>query len=137
MCRKNWCPRVLTAVVLTPEDLERLLRTGRPRPQPDFTRALERKLIPERPRRERRQLRVLIASVGLAFALGAMVIALGAAGLLPIQIGGGSRAQAERDCGMVMVERRERIPSFERDRNGEPVVRYHTETVQRPVRRCR
>jgi hypothetical protein len=124
-------------VSVTPEDLERLLRAGRPVPPPDFVGALERKLIPRRPRTDRVRMRVAIAGVGFAFALAAMVIALGAAGLLPIQLGGGSGAQAERDCRTVIVARKERVPLFVRDANGELVVRYHTQTVSRPVRRCR
>jgi hypothetical protein len=124
-------------VSLTPEDLERLFRVGRPVPRPDFVGALERRLIPRRPRTDRVRMRVAIAGVGFAFALAAMVIALGAAGLLPIQLGGGSGAKAERDCRMVMVERNERVPTFVRDPNGDFVVRYHTQTVLRPVRRCR
>ncbi len=124
-------------MTLTPEDLERLLRGGRPVPRPDFVRALERRLVPRRPRTDRGRLRVAITGVGLAVALAAMVIALGAAGLLPIQLGGGSGAQAERDCRIVTVKRTERVPSFVRDRGGEFVVRYHTRTVSRPVRRCR
>ena len=122
---------------LTPEDLERLLRAGRPVPRPDFVPALERRLIPRRPRPDPVRIRVAAAGVGLAFALAAMIIALGATGLLPIQLGGGSGAQAERDCRTVMVERKQRVPSFVRDANGELVLRYHTETVSRPVRRCR
>jgi hypothetical protein len=124
-------------VSFTPEDLERLLRVGRPVPRPDFVHALEGRLIPPRPRTDRVRMRVAIAGVGFAFALAAMLIALGAVGLLPIQLGGGSGAQAERDCRTVMVQRNERVPSFVRDSNGELVVRYHRQTVSRPVRRCR
>jgi hypothetical protein len=124
-------------VSVTPEDLERLLRAGRPAPRPDFVSALERGLIPRSPRSGRARMRVAIAGVGFAFALAGMVIALGAVGLLPIQLGGGSGAQAERDCRTVMVQRKERVPSFVRDANGEITVRYHTQTVSRPVRRCR
>ena len=121
----------------TPEDLERLLRAGRPVPPPDFVAGLERTLIPSRPRTDRVRMRVGIAGLGFAFALAAMAIALGAAGLLPIQVGGGSDAEAERDCRTVIVERRERVPSFARHADGELVVRFHTQTVSRPVRRCR
>ena len=121
----------------TPEDLERLLRAGRPVPPPDFVAGLERTLIPPRPRTDRVRMRVGIAGLGFAFALAAMAIALGAAGLLPIQVGGGSDAEAERDCRTVIVERRERVPSFARHADGELVVRFHTQTVSRPVRRCR
>jgi hypothetical protein len=124
-------------VSFTPEDLERLLRTGRPVPPPDFVAGLERMLIPPRPRTDRVRMRVGIAGLGFAFALAAMAIALGATGLLPMQVGGGSDAEAERDCRTVIVERRERVPSFARDADGELVVRYHTQTVSRPVRRCR
>jgi hypothetical protein len=124
-------------VSLTPEDLERLLRAGRPVPRPDFVRALERELIPRRARSDRERVRVAIAGLGLAFALGAVLVALGAVGLLPIHLGGGSGAQAERDCRTVLVERNERVPSIVRDAKGEFVVRYHTRTVSRPVRRCR
>ena len=121
----------------TPEDLERLLRAGRPVPPPDFVAGLERTLIPPRPRTDRVRMRVGIAGLGFAVALAAMAIALGAAGLLPIQVGGGSDAEAERDCRTVIVERRERVPSFARHADGELVVRFHTQTVSRPVRRCR
>jgi hypothetical protein len=124
-------------VSLTPEDLERLLRAGRPVPRPDFVRELERELIPGRARTDRERVRVAIAGLGLAFALGAVLIVLGAVGLLPIHLGGGSGAEAERDCRTVMVERTERVPSIARDASGEFVVRYHTQTVSRPVRRCR
>jgi hypothetical protein len=124
-------------VSFTPEDLERVLRTGRPVPPPDFVAGLERTLIPPRPRTDRVRMRVGIAGLGFAFALAAMAIALGATGLLPMQVGGGSDAEAERDCRTVIVERRERVPSFARDADGELVVRYHTQTVSRPVRRCR
>jgi hypothetical protein len=124
-------------VSFTPEDLERLLRAGRPAPRPDFVRALERKLMPRRSPRRRLQLQVAIAGVGLAAMLAAMVIALSAAGLLPISLGGGSRAQAERDCRIVMVERTERVPRFVRDSKGVLMLRYDTRVVSRPVRRCR
>jgi hypothetical protein len=124
-------------VTLTPEDLERLLRAGRPSPRPDFVRALERNLVPRRSRRERVRLRVAIAGISFAVALGAMAIALNAVGLLPFQLGGGNRAQAEQDCRMVKVEQKERVPTFGRNSKGELVVRYHTRTVPRLVKRCR
>jgi hypothetical protein len=124
-------------VTLTPEDLERLLRVGSPVPRPDFVPTLERRLFPPRPRMDQVRMRLAIAGVGFAFALAAMVIALGAVGLLPIQLGGGSGAQAEPDCRTVIIERKERVPSFVRDRNGELALRYEMRAVSRPVRRCR
>jgi hypothetical protein len=126
-------------VSFTPHDLERLLRVGRPAPRPEFVHELERDLIPRRAGSDRVRVRarVALAGVGFAVALAAMVVVLGAAGLLPIHLGGGSHAQAERDCRTVMVERRERVPSFVRDANGDFVVRYDIQTVSRPVRRCR
>ena len=124
-------------MTLTPEDLERVLRGGGPIPRPDFVRALELSLIPPRPRTDRGRMRVAITGLGLAVALAATVIALGAAGVLPIQLGGGSGAQADRDCRIVTVKRIERVPSFVRGSDGEFVVRYHTQIVSRPVRRCR
>jgi hypothetical protein len=121
----------------TTDDLERMLRVARPAPREEFVRELERSLPARRAARERRRLRVVIAGTGAATALAAVAVAMSVSGLLPLTSGGGSPAEAERQCRTVVVERMERRPYFVRDRSGEPQVRYRLERVPRYIRRCR
>jgi hypothetical protein len=124
-------------VTYGPDDLERLLRSARPTPRPEFVRDLERSLPLRRPPRERQRLQVALAGVGLATALAAVAIVAALAGLLPFSQGSASRTQAKPNCERVVVERRERRAYFVVDRNGDIRVRYRVETVPRIVNRCR
>jgi hypothetical protein len=124
-------------VIRAPDDLERLLRSARLTPRPEFVRELECSLFLRRAERERRRLRVAIAGAGLATALAAVAIVAGIAGLLPFSSGSAHRVQAQPACRWVIVERRERRPYFVRDRKGAIRVRYRVVTVPRPVKRCR
>jgi hypothetical protein len=119
-----------------PDDLERLLQRARPSPREEFVRELERSLPRQRTRRDRRQLRVLVAGCGLAGALAVVALALSVTGLLPLT-SGSSRAQADRNCKTMIVERSERKPYFVRRRDGAIRVRYRVVTEPRLVRRCR
>ena len=99
-------------------------------------RELERALPVQWAEHDRRRLRIVFAGCGLATALAAVAIALSVVGLLPFTSGGG-RAEADRDCKTVMVERSVRQPYFARARGGPVEVRYRMERVPRLVRRCR
>ena len=99
-------------------------------------RELERELPLRRAEYGRRRLRIVSAGCGLATALAAVAIALSLAGLLPFT-SGGRRAEADRDCKTVSVERSVRQPYFVRSRGGTVEVRYRLERVPRLVRRCR
>jgi hypothetical protein len=124
-------------VTYGPEDLERVLRSARPTPRPEFVRELERSLPVRRAEHQRRRLRVAFAGVGLATALAVVAIVAAIAGVLPFSSGSAHRAQAKPDCQRVVVERRERRPYLVVDRNGDIHVRYRVETVPRLVNRCR
>jgi hypothetical protein len=120
------------------DDLERLLRSGRPTPRPAFVRELEDSLLPQRrPERPRIRLRVAIAAAGLAAVLAALAIFAGTAGLLPFSSGNAPNTEAKPTCQRVIVDRRERRAYFVRDRNGDIRVRYRVVTVPRAVKRCR
>jgi hypothetical protein len=125
----------------SPEELERLLRAARPAPREEFVSELERCLPLHRservrPPRRRRRFRLAIGAVSLATGLAFVALLLSIVGLLPF--GEGERpARAGRECRTVTVERRERVPVFVRDKEGNPTVRYELRTVPHLVRRCR
>jgi hypothetical protein len=125
----------------SPEELEQLLRAARPAPREEFVSELERSLPlhrPHRPERVRRhgRFRLAVGAATLATGLAVVALLLSIVGLLPF--GGGDRAaRAGRECRTVTVEKRERVPVFVRDKNGNPTVRYELRTVPRLVRRCR
>ena len=120
----------------SPDHLERLLRRARPAPREEFVRELERSLPVQRTEHDRLRLRVMVAGCGLATALAVVAIGLSVVGLLPFTSGGG-KAQADRGCKTVTVERNQRRPYFVHDRNGDVEVRYRVERMPRLVRRCR
>jgi hypothetical protein len=117
-------------------DLEDLLSRSCPAPREEFVRELERAMPGQWAEHDRRRLRIVLAGCGLATVLAAVAIGLSVVGLLPFT-SGGSRAQADRDCRTVSVERSERQPYFVLARNGDVEVRYRVERVPRLVRRCR
>jgi hypothetical protein len=126
----------------SPDELERLLRKARPDPSPDFIRALEASLVPPPERRTARKglashWRIAATACAFATALIAIGIVLAIAGALPFGVGAGKNAQAGQDCRTVTVQRRERRARLVQDRHGKLRVRYHTELVRRPVKRCR
>ena len=99
-------------------------------------RELARSLPRQRPERDRRHLRVVVAGCGLATALAVVMLALSVTGVLPFT-SGSSPAKADRNCKTLLIERSERKPYFVSGRNGAVQVRYRVETVPRLVRRCR
>lgn len=99
-------------------------------------RELERALPVQWAEHDRRRLRIVFAGCGFATALAAVAIALSVVGLLPFTSGGG-RADADRDCKTVSVQRSVRQPYFVRGDNGDVEIRYRMERVPRLVRRCR
>lgn len=118
-------------------ELERLLRTARPQPRPDFVRSLEASL--PRPRAPLRAPRwhVVFAACASGVAIIAITIVLGVAGALPFSTGAGKDAEAGPRCRTVFVERRTHLPHLVRGHDGDLRIVYRWRRVQEPVRRCR
>lgn len=112
------------------DDFESFLRDRRPEPRPEFVDQLEDRLVAAPRRRRGRALLCAVAATVL------LIVVLGVSGALPLGLGSDEPVRATDGCVTVMVERTERRPVFEVDREGELQVTYRTERVQRPQRRC-
>jgi hypothetical protein len=110
------------------EQVEQLLRTSRPEPDPGFVRSLEGQLFPAHTQ-ERRQ-RPLLAAAVLASALAAAALGLSLAGVGPLG-GGGDGVQADSNCRFVSVTRVEKVPTLV---DGQ--LKLRDQRVQRRVKRC-
>jgi hypothetical protein len=119
------------------EDVERLLRTARPAPPPDFVRELEARLPHARPARARRRPRALLAATGLAGALAVTTLLIAVTTGLPVGSHEQTPAQAKDGCRTIVVERMQRQATIRRGRDGELHVRYHQVPVPQRVTRCR
>jgi hypothetical protein len=107
-------------------DVEQVLRTSTPEPDPAFVRSLESDLFP---RRERRQ-RPLLAAAGVVAVLACTALGLSLAGVGPLG-GGDDGVQADSNCRFVTVTRQEQTPVLV---NGE--LQFRQQPVQRRVKRC-
>jgi hypothetical protein len=117
--------------------LETLLRAVRPRPDRDFARALEERLLPRRAARgAARRRRPLLAGAAAAAGLAAAALAFGLAGGGPLAPSGRDDVRAGDDCRYVAVQKRERRPLVVTGSNGRPTIRYRSELVKRRVKRC-
>jgi hypothetical protein len=121
---------------VSPHDMERLLRSARPAPPPDFVRELEARLPRPAPVRARRP-RALLAATGLAGALAAATLLVGVTTGLPVGSHEQTPAQAQGGCRTVVVERMQRQATFRTGRDGRLHVHYHSVPVAQRVTRCR
>jgi hypothetical protein len=122
-------------VGIPPHELERLLRRARPEPRPAFVAGLRRSLFDAPVARSHHRLQAVAVGWALAGALALGGLVLSVVGLLPLS--SGERAEADRNCKTVLIERSERRPVFERGPDGELRVRRVLVQTPRYVRRCR
>jgi hypothetical protein len=110
------------------EQVEQLLRTSTPEPDPGFVRSLESRLFPtpERPKRHR----PLLAGAALAGGLACAALALSLAGVGPLG-GGDDGVQADSGCKFVTVTRVEKTPTVV---DGQ--LQLRDQPVQRRIKRC-
>ena len=119
------------------ESTEERLRRSRPLPDSDFTRELERRLLP-RERRERARWRIPVLAGAAAGGLAALFVGLSLAGAGPLSLDGDDdSSQARDECEFVPVRRTERVPRVVTGRDGEPRITYRKRRVTRYVERCR
>ena len=113
-------------------ELDALLRSRRPMPDPAWVAATEQRLLPTRRRRlSWSRSPALRLGAALAVALAALVLALSLAGGGPL--GGDEPVQAEPKCRTVTVTRVERVPVVV---DGGSRIEYREQQVRRAVRRC-
>lgn len=116
-------------------ELDALLRSRRPLPDPSWVAATERRLLPGQRRRfALRPPRALRLGVALAVALAGLVLALSLAGGGPLA--GDNTVDARDDCHTLTVTRSERVPRVIEGPGGPRIV-YRNAPVQRFERVCR
>jgi hypothetical protein len=113
-------------------ELDALLRSVRPQPDPAWTRATRERLLPEAPVRAGWRWRsVRPVTVGATLGLAAVITAVALVGSGPLGGNGGDDARAKQECRTVYVTKVE--PSGEVRRQADGTV--EVQTVQRPVTR--
>ena len=113
-------------------ELDALLRSRRPAPDPAWVAATEQKLLPSRRRRFAwSRYPALRLGAALAIALAGLVLALSLAGGGPLA--GDEPVEARDDCRTVTVTRIERVPVVV---DGGEGIEYREQRVRRAVRRC-
>jgi hypothetical protein len=109
-------------------ELEGLLRANRPRPDADWVRATEDRLLPRR----RSWRPSPTVRVGAAFAGGLAALMLG---ISLADSNSNDAVQAKDRCRSVTVTRVERVPALVL-KDGQPRIVYSRKPVQRTVKRC-
>ena len=120
-------------------ELDALLRAHRPRPDADWVRATQQRLLPP-PKPSRMPVLRWPAPplrLGAAFATGlaGLMLALSLAGVGPLA-DQNQPVQADDECRTIEVTRTERVPRIVTVA-GEPRIVYRPGLVQRYERRCR
>ena len=114
-------------------ELDALLRSRRPMPDPAWVAATEQRLLPTRRKRfSWGGMPALRLGAALAVALAGLVLALSLFGGGPLG-GGNEPVDAKNDCRTVTVTRVERVPVVV---DGGARIEYREQRVRRPVRRC-
>jgi hypothetical protein len=111
------------------DPVEKVLRSSRPEPDPEFVRSLHQRLF--RPRRDRRP---VLAGAAFAGALASAALALSLAGVGPLA-GGGRGAQAGSACKFVTVTRVEQTPVLVQH-SGTSALAFKAQAVKRRVKHC-
>jgi len=118
--------------------VEHLLTDSRPAPGTRFERDLERRLLADlAPRRWSLLRRPVVAGAATTAGLALAFLGAGLLGGGPLSPDGQQPVEAEPTCRWVEVTRQQRVRRIVVDARGEPRVVTVTESVTRPVRRCR
>lgn len=112
------------------------LRASRPTPREMFVVELERRLVGNADYRQVALRSRAVGALGLAGAIAATVTILSLTGAGPLSPEG-EDAGAKRDCTVVRVERRERVPTIRSDRGGRLQLSFRTRRIKRIEERCR